>query len=94
MIDLSRSHQLGRYYSLLDHFGEDKERRYRGCGNGFIVVSKATGEVVEMSYADDGVTICREPNFVTCWDAGSVLSENVEQVVYRVNFSMRKALLF
>jgi hypothetical protein len=86
----------GVFYSLSqdEHLGEDPGKRYNGCGNGFIVVEKATDRVVEMSYAADGTTIERQQNLFSCDDAGKVLREDDEHIVYRANFSCWSACLF
>jgi hypothetical protein len=96
MPKLHEVNHFGVYYrlSLPEHLGDDVERRYRGCGSGFIVVDKATDRVMDMSYASDGVSIVREQNVSMCSDAGRVLAEDDEKIVYRANFSCYTACLF
>lgn len=98
----------GITYSLQEHFNmrddngllvEDSESlpnydKYRGCGNGFIVVDKATNQVVDMAYSDDGVSRLDDQNMEMCADAGRVIKEDQRTITYRVNFSCWTACLF
>lgn len=82
-------------YNLFESFHDnDAHSRYRGCGNGWIQVEKATGLIVEMSYSDDPDCIEREQNVVMCRDAGRVLREDEKYIWYRANFSCAAACLF
>ena len=50
------------------------ERKYRGCGNGFVIIDKPTGKVVSMEYTEDG-EIVDEQNIFMSEEAGNILSE-------------------
>ncbi len=79
----------GKYYSIPQAV---LEAQYHGCGNGFIIVDKATDEVVSMNYDDggDGTT----QNIVMSPLAGEVMLETETNIVYRANFSCCQACLF
>jgi len=83
-------------YNIPSSFGDgiSVSKKYYGCGNGWIKVNKDSNQVVEMSYARDGVTICREQNISMCKNAGKVFSEDAQYRVVRANFSCYQACLF
>ena len=67
------------------------KRVYCGKGNGFIVVDKQSGNVIDMSYADDGVEVNRSANSKFCKKPGKTLREDDKYIVYRANFYCFKA---
>lgn len=49
-----KNNHLGEYYVLSEHIHVDTlQATYKGCGNGTIVIEKATGLIAEMKYSDD-----------------------------------------
>lgn len=92
----TKTFPAGESIFLQDHPAilEARPSKYNGCGNGFIVIDKATEKVVDMSYADDGVTIDRKQNLNMCDDAGRIIREDDKVLVVRANFSCWSACLF
>lgn len=81
----------GKYYGLnsdlLDH-------KYKGCGNGQIVIDKNTDAVISMDYLDGCDQPISEQNVRMHTDAGEVIRENDSTITYRANFSCCQACLF
>jgi hypothetical protein len=84
---------MKQFYGLQEDF-KPNDRRYSGCGNGWVRIHKEKDKVVEMSYASDGVSIDREQNISMCSSAGKVLSEDGTYITVRANFSAYQACLF
>jgi hypothetical protein len=81
----------GDYYIIPNALADEK---YKGCGNGQIVVAE-DGTVVDMDYLDEADWIIKEQNIVLHDDAGEVLGVTEEgHTIYRVNFSCGSACLF
>lgn len=71
-----------------------RDYSYSGCGNGYILVNKETGKIIEMSYSDNGHTIERKQNVAMADDAGDIIWENDEVMAIRANFSSGQVCLF
>ena len=66
---------------------------YHGCGNGFIVVDKHTGQVERMEYTEDG-KIIDEQNIFMSDEAGTILQDKGGKLKVSANFSCHTACLF
>lgn len=67
--------------------------KYKGCGNGFVVIDKATGTVVDMAYTKNGRRI-KVQNICMSGEAGTILSNTKTKLKVRANFSCPNACLF
>ena len=68
--------------------------KYRGCGNGIVVVDKQTDQVLDWSYTDQRLRRINDQNLFMCEDAGRVIKDDDKTTTYRANFSCGDALLF
>jgi hypothetical protein len=80
-----------KVYEINSHLLESK---YRGCGNGQIVVDKESRVVVDMDYLDEADWIVKDQNVNMHDDAGEVLGETDKTITFRANFSRCQACLF
>jgi hypothetical protein len=80
-----------KVYEINSHLLEHK---YRGCGNGQIIVKKESGVVVDMDYLDEADWIIKDQNVNMHENAGEVLDEDDNTITFRANFSRCQACLF
>ena len=85
--------RLGKEYYFVHPPQDLLSREYRGCGNGFVVIEKPTGLVLDMGYTENGKRI-REQNIMMCDDAGTILRETKDKIKVRANFSCCTACLW
>jgi hypothetical protein len=69
------------------------EKYYHGCGHGFVIIRKDTGQVTDMAYTHNGKRI-NEQNIFMCDDAGKILRDTKKHLKVRANFSCCMACLF
>lgn len=81
---------LGTYYSIPASMAS----KYRGCGNGRIIVQKSSNRIIDFSYLDENDEPIGEQNIAMHPDAGEILDENEHYITYRANFSCFQACLF
>ena len=67
---------------------------YHGCGNGFVIINKATGVVTDMAYTDKNGKRLGEQNIFMCDDAGKILRDTKKYLKVRANFSCCMVCLF
>ena len=85
-----QENNLGVFYSL----PMGLSNKYRGCGNGKIVVNTNNDEVIDFDYLDEKDEIIKEQNVAMHQDAGEVLLVADHYTTYRANFSCYQACLF
>ena len=83
--------ELGRYYQIPELIMMAK---YKGCGNGQILVCNWTEEMLDMDYLDEANWVIQEQNLNMHPDAGEILNKNINTTIYRANFSSGSACLF
>jgi len=91
MLKQAEKNDIGYYFPLQVCGNKTVSDKYRGCGNGYIVVCKGTGDVIDMAYglgeSVQNVGMC-EINGV------EVVAESDDTISYRCNFSCYQACLF
>ena len=79
-----------RTYRIPMHLDE----KYRGCGNGIVVIHKPTNSVIDFDYTDGKLRPLKEQNIVMSKQAGKKIAEDDSKVTYRANFSSYTICLF
>ena len=88
---MKNTNDLGVYYTIPEKVGRKK---YKGCGNGRIVVNRLTDEVIDMDYLDDNLEPLDEQNIHMSDEAGQILALTETTMIVRANFSCWHACLF
>lgn len=68
--------------------------KYKGCGNGIVVIDKSTRKVLDMDYTDSKLRPLTEQNISMTKAAGKKIREDDATITYRANFSSCQVCLF
>lgn len=70
------------------------EKKYHGCGNGIVVIDKATCAVIDFDYTNSRLKPQKEQNISMTKSAGKKIREDEKTITYRANFSSCQVCLF
>ena len=70
------------------------EKKYKGCGNGIVVIDKATNAVLDFDYTNSKLKPINEQNINMTKAAGKKIREDDGTITYRANFSSCQVCLF
>jgi hypothetical protein len=70
------------------------ESKYKGCGNGIVVIDKSTQTVVDFDYTSARLKPQKEQNISMTKSAGKKIREDEKTITYRANFSSCQVCLF
>lgn len=94
-IPLASSYKLPETWGgVWDDIFQPENRKYSGAGNGWIKLSRITGEPLEMSYSSDPEKVSRDAGSLgSIKGAGEILAKDDVSVTVRCYFSAWEALL-
>jgi len=70
------------------------ESKYKGCGNGIVVIDKSTQTVIDFDYTTARLKPQKEQNISMTKSAGKKIREDEKTITYRANFSSCQVCLF
>jgi hypothetical protein len=70
------------------------ESKYKGCGNGIVVIDKSTQTVIDFDYTTARLKPQKEQNISMTKSAGKKIREDEQTITYRANFSSCQVCLF
>jgi len=70
------------------------ESKYKGCGNGIVIIEKGTRKVLDFDYTDSKLRPLGEQNISMSKAAGKKIREDNSTITYRANFSSCQVCLF
>lgn len=70
------------------------EKKYHGCGNGIVVIDKATCAVIDFDYTNSRLKPQQDQNVSMTKSAGRKIREDEKTITYRANFSSCQVCLF
>jgi len=70
------------------------ESKYKGCGNGIVIIEKGTRKVLDFDYTDSKLRPLGEQNISMSKAAGKKIREDDSTITYRANFSSCQVCLF
>lgn len=70
------------------------EQKYKGCGNGIVVIEKGTRKVLDFDYTDSKLRPLGQQNINMTKSAGKKIREDDATITYRANFSSCQVCLF
>jgi hypothetical protein len=70
------------------------ESKYKGCGNGIVIIEKGTRKVLDFDYTDSKLRPLGEQNISMSKAAGKKIREDEKTITYRANFSSCQVCLF
>lgn len=68
--------------------------KYKGCGNGIVIIEKGTRKVLDFDYTDSKLRPLAEQNINMTKSAGKKIRETDTTITYRANFSSCQVCLF
>jgi hypothetical protein len=69
-------------------------KKYKGCGNGIVVIEKNTRRVLDIDYTDSKLRPIKTQNISMTNTAGKKIREDDATITYRANFSACQVCLF
>jgi hypothetical protein len=70
------------------------KNKYKGCGNGIVIIEKGTRKVLDFDYTDSKLRPLGEQNISMTKSAGKKIREDDSTITYRANFSSCQVCLF
>ena len=70
------------------------DKKYHGCGNGVVVIDKATRAVIDFDYTNSRLKPQQSQNISMTKSAGKKIREDEKTITYRANFSSCQVCLF
>lgn len=70
------------------------DKKYRGCGNGIVVIDKKTNKILDFDYTNSKLQPLSEQNITMSRSAGKKIREDEKTITYRCNFSSYEVCLY